>query len=101
MKTPPPQQQKQEVRQRQEQHACARQAVELGAAPEPRPALWQAQQPDATSTSPEGELALPEKLRHGEVCRRHRPAPEKLGPAVTAAVPSSQPTRPAPDAPAR
>ena len=49
----------------------------------------------------ERELALPEKLRHGEVCRRRRPAPEKLGPAVPAAVPSSQPTRPAPDAPAR
>ena len=49
----------------------------------------------------ERELALPEKRRHGEVCRRRRPAPEKLGPAVPAAVPSSQPTRPAPDAPAR
>ena len=47
------------------------------------------------------QQALPEKLRHGEVCRRRRPAPEKLGPAVTAAIPSSQPTRPAPDAPAR
>ena len=49
MKTPPPQQQKREVR-RQEQHACeSLQAVDPGSAPEPRPAPRQ------------GELALREE----------------------------------------